>query len=131
MTEKEPVMLDGADVSGCDAYSAYREGYCGWYVPCSGESCSYKIEWLANELAKANKKLADIEEIIAPYNIPAKKICGNCTRYMFGGGMCTRDLPRTTYTTQQTKACEAFCYTDELVPNVLANRIKDVIDRKG
>lgn len=130
MTEKEPVMLDGADVSGCDAYSAYREGYCGWYVPCKGESCSYKIEWLANELAEANKKLESIAEIIAPYNIPINKVCENCTRYSTVSGVCTKDLPQLKHITSQTKACDAFCYTDNLVPNILSNRIKGVLDNK-
>ena len=34
-------IIDGVDVSRCEAYSKHREGYCGWYTPCEGDSCSY------------------------------------------------------------------------------------------
>ena len=130
MTKNKSIIIDGVDVSECDVYSARREGYCGWCIPCEGALCSYKTGWLVNKLAEANKKLEDIAEIIAPFNILTKKVCENCTYYATGSGVCTKDLPQTTYTTSQTKACDAFCYTDDLVPNILANRIKDVLDNK-
>lgn len=46
----EEVIIDGVNVAGCDEYSKYREGYCGWYVPCDVEgACSYKIDWLRRQ----------------------------------------------------------------------------------
>lgn len=82
-------------------------------------------------MEKAEQKLESIAEIIAPYNIPTKKVCENCIHYVPGSGVCEKDAPQFKHITSQTKTCEAFCYTDDLVPNILANKIKDVIDREG
>lgn len=43
-------IIDGVDVSGCECYSEYREGYCGWFTPCEGDSCQYKLDWALQQL---------------------------------------------------------------------------------
>lgn len=42
-------IVDGVDVSGCYLYSKDREKYCGSHVPCEGESCWYKLEWVKEQ----------------------------------------------------------------------------------
>lgn len=61
MTDKE-IIIDGADVSKCENYSKHRDGYCGWYVPCEGESCWHKIEWALEKLTKSEARVKQLEE---------------------------------------------------------------------
>jgi hypothetical protein len=44
------IIIDGVDVSGCECYSAHREGYCGWHTPCEGDTCPYKLKWALQQL---------------------------------------------------------------------------------
>ena len=60
--DKEPIMIDGVDVSVCEAYSKHREGYCGWYTPCEGDSCSYKLDWALDQLKRKEQKLDKIKD---------------------------------------------------------------------
>ena len=62
MTDKEQIMIDGVDVSVCEAYSKHREGYCGWYTPCEGDSCSYKLEWALDQLKRKEQECEEIKE---------------------------------------------------------------------
>lgn len=62
--DKEPIMIDGVDVSVCEAYSKHREGYCGWYTPCEGDSCSYKLDWALDQLKRKEQECEELKEII-------------------------------------------------------------------
>lgn len=60
------VIVDGVDVSGCPEYCKYREGYCGWHVPCDVEgSCQYKINWLKQQVEAYKQSEQEAGEIIA------------------------------------------------------------------
>lgn len=61
MTDKE-IIIDGVDVSGCKAYSKYREGYCDWYTPCKGDSCSYKLDWALDQLKRKTQEREKLKE---------------------------------------------------------------------
>lgn len=56
------IMVDGVNVGGCEVYSKYREGYCGWYIPCEGESCSYKIKWALEQLALKTTEYKELKK---------------------------------------------------------------------
>lgn len=60
--EKKEIFVDGVNVSKCENYSKHREGYCGWYIPCEGESCSYKIKWALEQLTKSEARIKELEE---------------------------------------------------------------------
>ena len=61
MTDKQ-IIIDGVDVSGCCAYSKHREGYCGWYTPCEGDSCSYKLEWALEQLKAKEQECEELKK---------------------------------------------------------------------
>lgn len=50
------IIIDGCDVSECCAFSKHREGYCGWYTPCEGDSCSYKLDWALDQLKRKEQE---------------------------------------------------------------------------
>ena len=50
MLENKQIIVDGVDVSGCECYSEHREGYCGWFIPCEGDFCQYKLDWALQQL---------------------------------------------------------------------------------
>lgn len=58
MTDK-PTIIDGVDVSQCKIYSSERVGYCGWYVPCEGRSCFFKIEQALSQLKQSEQNAQD------------------------------------------------------------------------
>lgn len=60
--DKEPIMIDGVDVSVCEAYSKHREGYCGWYTPCEGDSCSYKLDWALDQLKRKEQECEELKK---------------------------------------------------------------------
>ena len=66
--------------------------------------------------------LKEIEEIVTPYKMTIKKICGNCKKYD-DCHACYKDINCYKYTSSETNACEEFVYLDEFVPNLLANNI--------
>lgn len=77
--DKEQIMIDGVDVSVCEAYSKHREGYCGWYTPCEGDSCSYKLDWALDQLKRKEQECEKYEnaldEIMKFINISTCNIC--------------------------------------------------------
>ena len=75
------------------------------------------------ELRKLKQTLTDIKEIAEPYKMPIKKICGNCKKYDDCHACCYKDINCYKYTSADTNACEEFTYSDEFVPNILANNI--------
>ena len=60
MTDKEQIIIDGVDVSGCELYSKYREKYCEWHLPCQGQSCSYKLDWALKQLAHKTQECGEL-----------------------------------------------------------------------
>jgi len=66
MTDKQ-IIVDGVDVSECCAYSKHREGYCGWYTPCEGDSCSYKLEWALDKLKAKEQECEELKEKVKKY----------------------------------------------------------------
>ena len=62
MTDKEQIIIDRVDVSGCELYSKYREKYCEWHLPCQGQSCSYKLDWALKQLARKTKECEELRE---------------------------------------------------------------------
>lgn len=62
MTDKEQIIIDGVDVSGCELYSKYREKYCEWHLPCQGQSCSYKLDWALKQLAHKTQECEELRE---------------------------------------------------------------------
>lgn len=73
-------------------------------------------------------KLERIRDIVEPYKMEIKKICGNCKKYDSCHACCYRDINCYKYTSSNTIACDEFTYLDELVPNIIANQILQVID---
>ena len=67
--------------------------------------------------------LKEIEEIVTPYKMTIKKICGNCKKYDDCHACCYKDINCYKYTSSETNACEDFVYLDKFVPNLLANNI--------
>ena len=67
--------------------------------------------------------LKEIEEIVTPYKMTIKKICGNCKKYDDCHACCYKDINCYKYTSLETNACEDFVYLDKFVPNLLANNI--------
>lgn len=63
--DKEPIMIDGVDVSVCEAYSKHREGYCGWYTPCEGDSCSYKLDWALDQLKRKEQLFDELDKRVS------------------------------------------------------------------
>ena len=93
MTDKEPLIVDG-------------------------KGCSLK-----QQLDQLNQTLTEIKEIAEPYKMTIKKICGNCKKYDDCHACCYKDINCYKYTSSKTNACEEFTCLDELVPNILANKI--------
>ena len=60
--DKEQIIIDGVDVSGCELYSKYREKYCEWHLPCQGQSCSYKLDWALKQLAHKTQECEELRE---------------------------------------------------------------------
>ena len=61
MTDKQ-IIIDGVDVSGCKCYSEHREGYCGWYTPCEGDTCPYKLKWALQQLKAKEQECEELKE---------------------------------------------------------------------
>ena len=149
--ENKEIIIDGVDVSGCEYYDEERPTLtctCEEY-PCSEcPNCHYKqlarktaeCEELKEQFKLAeplyqscnikDKKiknyeqtLAEIKEIAEPYKMLIKKICGNCKKYDDCHACCYKDINCYKYTSSKTNACEEFTYSDEFVPNILANNI--------
>ena len=73
--DKEQIIIDGVDVSGCEAYSKHREGYCGWHTPCEGDSCSYKLDWALDQL---KRKEQECEELKSLLKVRIEDLCDSC-----------------------------------------------------
>lgn len=54
-------IIDGVDVSGCECYSEHREGYCGWFTPCEGDSCQYKLDWALQQLKRKEQEYEELK----------------------------------------------------------------------
>lgn len=61
MTDKQ-IIIDGVDVSGCECYSEHREGYCGWHIPCEGDTCLYKLKWALQQLKHKEQENEELKE---------------------------------------------------------------------
>lgn len=61
MTDKQ-IIIDGVDVSGCECYSEHREGYCGWHIPCEGDTCPYKLKWALQQLKRKEQECKALRE---------------------------------------------------------------------
>ena len=61
MKDKQ-ILVDGCDVSGCECYSAHREGYCGWFTPCEGDSCQYKLDWALRQLKAKEQECEELKK---------------------------------------------------------------------
>lgn len=92
-------------------FSFMNGGYCA-------NGCSLK-----QQLDQLNQTLTEIKEIAEPYKMAIKKICGNCKKYDGCHACCYKDINCYKYTSSKTNACEEFTCLDELVLNVLANKI--------
>lgn len=57
-------IIDGCDVSGCECYSAHREGYCGWFIPCEGDSCQYKLDWALQQLKAKEQECEELKKTV-------------------------------------------------------------------
>ena len=79
--DKEPIMIDGVDVSVCEAYSKHREGYCGWYTPCEGDSCSYKLDWALDQLKRKEQECEELKERIKCNCFDPKRNNNRCISY--------------------------------------------------
>lgn len=77
---------------------------------------------------KLKQFLAEIKEIVEPYKMTIKKICGNCKKYDDCHACCYKDINCYKYTSPKTNACEEFTYLDELILNILANNILQKIN---
>lgn len=56
------IIVDNVDVSGCECYSVHREGYCGWFTPCEGDSCQYKLEWALEQLKRKEQECEELKK---------------------------------------------------------------------
>ena len=74
MTDKEQIMIDGVDVSGCELYSKYREKYCEWHLPCQGQSCSYKLDWALKQLKLKEQECEELKIYIESNEQQVKEV---------------------------------------------------------
>ena len=84
--------------------------------------CEFKNYCTCNT-EKFLQTFADIKKVTEPYKMTIKKICGNCKKYDDCHACCYKDINCYKYTSSKTNACEEFTYSDEFVPNILANNI--------
>lgn len=75
------------------------------------------------KINKHEQTLTEIKEIVEPYKMTIKKICGNCKKYDDCHACCYKDINCYKYTSPKTNACEEFTYLDKFIPNILTNNI--------
>lgn len=78
MTDKEQIIIDGVDVSGCEDF---REGYCypdtGVCYKCD-TNCQYAAFYLKEQLAR---KTQECEELKAEIKEIAEPFCDACQEF--------------------------------------------------